>query len=326
MRKVLGLALRVALVLGGLAYAFWGVDLDALGKSLAAYDVVYIALATLAMLGANWVASWKTITLSGGRAGARTAFESYMLGVGLNCVFPAKLGEIGKIYYLRLKAGIPLAEGFAISFWDNLTQISVYFFVFLCVVGTSGFGAVSVSLILLLMALWVFLLAAMKRLELVEAVIRLVPLAWFRARLRSVVLPLFTNIRFRGLLQQLLVSALACLVVFLCVLSALYAANIRLTLSQSALVFCASTLSCIIPSSPAAIGVFEASVIAALTFCNVGKQEALASAMLLHAIFVIPQVAGGAVILLRGRISIRELMAGREQHASAGQNPGERPA
>jgi glycosyltransferase 2 family protein len=64
-------------------------------------------------------------------------------------------------------------------------------------------------------------------------------------------------------------------------------------------------LAMIVPSSPAAVGVFEAAVVVALRAYDVPKPEALSYALVLHALNFLPYIAAGFVVLHLHSLSLR---------------------
>lgn len=68
----------------------------------------------------------------------------------------------------------------------------------------------------------------------------------------------------------------------------------------------ATGLSMIIPSSPGAVGVFEAAVLVALNAYGVPKGDALSYALVLHAVNFFPYVIIGAVLLRSHTVSLRQ--------------------
>jgi uncharacterized membrane protein YbhN (UPF0104 family) len=72
-----------------------------------------------------------------------------------------------------------------------------------------------------------------------------------------------------------------------------------------ALVFVAVGLSLVLPSSTAALGVFEAATIVALDPYGVPKADALSYALVLHAVNFFPYVVAGAVVLQAQALSLR---------------------
>jgi len=64
----------------------------------------------------------------------------------------------------------------------------------------------------------------------------------------------------------------------------------------------AINLAMVLPSSPAAVGVFEAATLVALSAYDVPKSEALSAAVVLHLVNLVPYlVAGGIVLHLQTR-------------------------
>jgi uncharacterized membrane protein YbhN (UPF0104 family) len=75
------------------------------------------------------------------------------------------------------------------------------------------------------------------------------------------------------------------------------------------LVIMAIALSMILPSSPAAVGVFEAATLVALKAYGVPKSGALSYALVLHAVNFVPYVVAGAVVLQGHALSLRRRVA-----------------
>jgi uncharacterized protein (TIRG00374 family) len=67
----------------------------------------------------------------------------------------------------------------------------------------------------------------------------------------------------------------------------------------------AINLALILPSSPAAVGVFEAATIVALSAYGVSTSEALPVALVLHLLNLVPYLAAGAVVLRGSQLSTR---------------------
>ncbi len=68
------------------------------------------------------------------------------------------------------------------------------------------------------------------------------------------------------------------------------------------LVVVATNLVLVLPSSPAALGTFEAAVVLALAAYDVGREQALSFALVLHALNALPYVPlGYAALALHSR-------------------------
>ena len=66
-----------------------------------------------------------------------------------------------------------------------------------------------------------------------------------------------------------------------------------------------------VPSSPGALGVFEAVVVLSLGWFAVGKEAALAAALLMHAGQYVPTTLAAVMILARAHIRPAELRVSR---------------
>ena len=71
------------------------------------------------------------------------------------------------------------------------------------------------------------------------------------------------------------------------------------------LVIVAIGLSMILPSSPAAVGVFEAATLVALNAYGVPKSAGLSYALVLHAVNFFPYIAAGLIVLQTHALSMR---------------------
>jgi uncharacterized protein (TIRG00374 family) len=112
----------------------------------------------------------------------------------------------------------------------------------------------------------------------------------------------------RGLagLRDLRLAALACVLsalnlmaLALSVWFVMEGFDLRLPLVAAMLVVVAVNLVQILPSSPAALGVFEAATIVALSVYDIDNAEALSYAIVLHAVNVLPFIAVGLVLVRR---------------------------
>ncbi len=138
------------------------------------------------------------------------------------------------------------------------------------------------------------------------------PLAWLPFVTPEMVEALGDGVG-RGLagLRDLRLVALACalsalnlLALSLSVWFVMEGFDLRLPVVAAMLVVVATNLVQILPSSPAALGVFEAATLIALRVYDVEDAEALSYAIVLHAVHVLPFIAVG-LVLLRGTFRSR---------------------
>jgi uncharacterized protein (TIRG00374 family) len=85
--------------------------------------------------------------------------------------------------------------------------------------------------------------------------------------------------------------------------------NLRLSPLAGGLVIVAIGLAMILPSSPAAVGVFEAATLVALQAYGVPKSSALSYALVLHAVNFFPYIVAGLVVLRTHTLGLRKKAA-----------------
>lgn len=238
--------------------------------------------------------------------------EATLIGQFFNNVLPARAGELARVVALNLRAGTSRAETLSTVVVER--AFDVLALLVLLFVGLPWFPdvtwlraaawlAVGLALALALTAVVLalygerplrFLLRPLARLPFLSA--QRVELAALNltkglAGLRRTHLGLGA---FALTVVSWLVLALSFWLVLLCF-------DLGLSPGAGLLVVIATGLSLVLPSGPAALGVFEAATIVALGAYGVSESRAFSYALVLHAVTVVPFIVAGAVILnLRG--------------------------
>jgi uncharacterized membrane protein YbhN (UPF0104 family) len=86
--------------------------------------------------------------------------------------------------------------------------------------------------------------------------------------------------------------------------------NLGLSPLAGGLVIVAIGLAMILPSSPAAVGVFEAATLVALQAYGIPKSQGLSYALVLHAVNFFPYIVAGLVVLRMHTLGLRKKAAG----------------
>jgi uncharacterized protein (TIRG00374 family) len=94
--------------------------------------------------------------------------------------------------------------------------------------------------------------------------------------------------------------------------------DLGLSPAAGLLVLIATSLSLILPSGPAAVGVFEAAAIVALRAYDVPQSQALSYALVVHALTVLPFVAAGLVVLNFHRGALKGAFGGNRGVSGGG--------
>jgi glycosyltransferase 2 family protein len=257
---------------------------------------------------------WRSLFLPSSRPPFRETLAALLVAYFFNNLLPLRPGEVARVLWLRRYADTSAAEsGVTVIVeraYDILALLLLLFVVAPFLPEVSWLDAAAV-----LAAVFAVLLAAA---IVVVAVWRERPVLW-AARLASRVLPVAPErldeiarnaaLGLAGLHRPRIAAA-----VFgwtLLSWAALAGSNAALlagfdfglstedVLLAGLLVAIATNLAMVLPSSPGALGVFEAATVVALGAFGVDDSEALSYALVLHALNLLPYLALGAIVLRR---------------------------
>ena len=236
--------------------------------------------------------------------------RALLVGTFFNTVLPARPGEALRVVTLHQETGTPRSVALGTAVTERIYDIVVLLVVFFVAVPwlphvtwvrRAGIfaGIVSVSL--------VAALAILVRWNIRPLVWALRPLARFRAfpveRVEALAAELVTGLdavrKLRLALPALAASFAAILVVGCSFWLVTFAFHLHLPFGAGLLVMVATSLAMVIPSSPAAVGVFEAATLVALKPFGVSHAPGLSYAVCLHALNAIPFLVFGLAILPR---------------------------
>jgi glycosyltransferase AglD len=294
--RVLGLAVVVALA----AYAARELDLKKVAAAFVGVRPVWLVLAMIANVGALWAQSLRWVALTrpvAPTATRRDAFRALVAGFALGLVMPARAADIARFHLLSRRSGSSRTALAATVLLDHVV------------------GAATLMAWLGVFSLFAPLPEWMRRAVQVSVVVAgasAVVLFALRPRpgapvpthgVRLFVSKLRSGLTALGQPRQLGWSTLAgfagwALEVAIAVLT-LAAFDLPTGVEVGVLVMLASSLSSAISISPGNAGVFEVSVVLALSGFGVSSEAALAYAVAYHAAHLVPVALIGGVIVVR---------------------------
>jgi uncharacterized protein (TIRG00374 family) len=291
--------------------AFRDVDLDALGAALRNQDYLYL-LPSGAVLAAGVVlraVRWQLLFEPGARPRLSHVINALMIGLLFNTVLPARAGEVARVQVLGRRAGISRAQVLGTVVLERAFDVLVLVGLLVIaapflppvdwLIAAAALGAVA-GVALVVAALLV------RRYGVRAARVLLRPVGWLpgvdAARVDRMAGSFVTGLA--GITaSRLTVTAIAATAASWLVLAAstwllLLGTDLDAGFGMALLVLIATNLVLVLPSSPAALGTFEAAVVVALAAFDVGRAEALSFALVLHALNAFPYVALGYVALV----------------------------
>jgi uncharacterized protein (TIRG00374 family) len=304
-------------VTAGCTYlAVRGVALDDARAALAASDLRWLVPASVVLAFALWlrIVRWWVLFDPSSRPPLRAVGHAAFVGYFFNNILPARAGEAARVIALYGKARTPRAETIGTVVIERVFDLlALLVLLFACypllpriswLKTAALLGIILVAGVLVLVAVLVryderavrWLLSPLRRLpgagasERVEQAVGnatrgLVALREPRVALRGMALTLASWVVL-GFSFWILTAAL----------------HLDVPVVAGMLVVVAINLSLVLPSSPAALGVFEAATIVALRAFDVPQAEALSYALVLHLLNLVPFLVIGAALLGPGAL------------------------
>jgi uncharacterized protein (TIRG00374 family) len=307
-KKAASLFVRLALVGGCLVYAFWGLNFSELWDAITRFDDVALFWTVLFSFVGYGVMALRLNFLSGFCAGNWVCFKAFLMSMAVNNIVPAKLGELAKAFYLRRECRFSLSRSITMVFWERFFDLNAILAMGLVVAFHFNLKMAFVPLAAAVGGIWVGLWVVRQYPDFVGRIIEKLPsnrLAEFLAELKLQVLHGVTP----GFMTLLGLYTLVCWILYAgsTFLVLLWVADLPLTFGQAAAVFVISSLGMAMPSSPGALGVFEAAVVFSLGLFSVDRAQALATGLVLHMVQYIPVTVAGLLVLAKSGLKLSKI-------------------
>jgi uncharacterized protein (TIRG00374 family) len=278
------------------------------------YRLLFLPLIFVAIAVTGCSYRWSIV--AGEKVKPSQTFPALMIGLFVNNVLPARIGELARGYVLSRKTGLSfaycLSTVLADRFFDLTGLLAITFLFF---PSHSLPPAVSRSIYLLvgLLVVCIILMIVLSRKKLAGII---------AGRLHRIQRPFFSGIAKRVLEIQenlnrinspLNLSGLTLLsmINWLSMSTALYfiALSVGVTISYKYVPFVCALLNMglTIPSSPGYIGVYQFLLVYLLSIFDVPKSEAFTVSILFHASWYIPYNVLGAILAVKEHVKLREI-------------------
>jgi hypothetical protein len=290
--------------------ALRGIDLRGAWHALRSSDYLWLlpALAAFAFATLARALRWRSLFAPRRRPALGAVANAMMVGYLYNNILPARAGEVARVLVLRNRAGTQSAEilGTVVleRLYDVLGILVIFFAASPWLPSVSWLGAAALAAVILALAIAAAALALAiygeRPLRLILRPLRRLGL-FSGERLERIVTELtegLSGLRHRGV--ALVAFAWTILAWLLSALSAYFvsvAFGLHLSPACGILVTVAIGVGMILPSPPAAVGVFEGATLIALSAYSLPHSVALPYALVLHLVNFLPFIAVGAGLL-----------------------------
>lgn len=263
---------------------------------------------------------WQLLFIRDTRPPFRMVTSALLVGLFLNNILPARAGEAARILVLNQRAGTSRVEAIGTVVLERALDVLCLFLLLFAIVPwlppitwlrPAVVLALALTALLALVA-WVLVRWGDKPLRAAfRPLTRLGLVGATRADRAGVNLAQgLAGLRDpRMLAIGVLLTTLSWLCLGLSMWFILRGFDLGLPFTAGILVAIAVNLGMILPSSPAAVGVFEAAVLVALSAYGVPKEQALGYALVAHVLNLVPFVVVGLLVLHAHAVSLRRAEA-----------------
>jgi glycosyltransferase 2 family protein len=298
MKKILGLLLRLAVTGGCLAYAMWGVNFPKLFNIMSGFGVLPMLAVAACVLASVVPTGLRMVFLVEKRAGFTAGYNAVSLGLALNNILPARMGEVGKAFYLTKQGDVSMGRALEAVFWERFADLNALLALGVFAAAFMRQWTALYPLMAVVGGLWCFLALCRIKPGIAHALINVLPGERLRLVFSETLLLLKDKLSagFLGKLGGYTLLAWACyLAVY--VLAIRWAIGLDLSLWQIATAFAVATMGFAIPAAPGGMGVYEAAFVLAMSWFGVGREEAFAVGFTLHMIQYVPMTAYGLGVM-----------------------------
>ena len=320
MNRSIKFILGVLISVIGLYYAFRQINFWELWVSIKNVNFVLIILAIFILLLSNVIRAWRWQILVKpiNDVSFEPAFSSIMIGYFGNSVLPFRMGEFLRAYVVADKTSLTASTAFGTIVIERILDFIGLSAVILLIMTvyplkTIG-GSIIIGVIVLSLTafIFIFLFSGFKSTLLVK--IEKLSLLRF-GLLRKILLFIknildgATTIRATNKLGIILLYTLIIWIMYYCsTYLATIATGIELEWFGFGVLLISTTLAISIPAAPGYVGTYHAAAVYILTnLFNVGRLDAQAAAIILHAVGTIPIVIIGAGYFLNSSVNFKNI-------------------
>lgn len=299
---------RISIVAACIIFFLLQVDLRSFYRELVRLPLFPLLVMELIFLCCLLPLGQRLKYLLNGSVSLKQSFEAVLFCQGINAMAPTRLGEIAKAIYLHREGGMTMSRAVEAIFWERWTDVNFLLLTLCLVVVLFGVPAGLPILLAVVCVVWGGVFVIKARPAWGRRIIGLLPPGkvhgFFEEGLELLIVRM-SSFPFAGLVLLTALGWICGLVFNGLVLN--WAIGLDLTMLQVLAVFAAGVVGVAIPGAPGGLGVYEAAVMGALLWAGVPEGQALASALVLHLLQLLPTAVGALILMSVKRLRFVDL-------------------
>ena len=320
MNRIIKFILGVLISVIGLYYAFRQINFWELWISIKNVNFILVILAIVILLLSNVIRAWRWQILVKPikDVSFEPAFSSIMIGYFGNSVLPFRMGEFLRAYVVADKTSLTASTAFGTIVIERILDFIGLSIVILLIMTvyplTSVGGSIIIGVIVLSLTAFIFffLFGGFKS----SLLVKIEKSSLLRIGLLHKILLFIKNfldgattIRATNKLGIILLYTLIIWIMYYCsTYLATIATGIELEWFGFGVLLISTTLAISIPAAPGYVGTYHAAAVYILTnLFDVGRSNAQAAAIILHAVGTIPIVIIGAGYFLNSSVNFKDI-------------------
>lgn len=308
MAKLINFFLRLSLAGACLVYVFWNIDYSILIQTISTMAPEGLAI-VFVMIVMNFLAMGSRIRfIAKGNVSYRSSFNAAVIGLGVNNILPAKAGEIAKALYLKKESNLSLGHTLGFVFWERFSDFNILVLCALFSAAINKVGNIIWPVTLSIFLFWCGLFVLWYIPDFGSRLVSIIPYAPLKNFVQTLIRQLKDNMSISFFIQLAFFSLVVWVLYFLQYFFLLkQAAELDLNAFQIFTVFIIAAGGMALPTTPGAVGVYEAFMVAGLGFFGIEKEMALAIGLVYHVLLFGPSTIYAILILIQKGLTLKEV-------------------
>ncbi|NQY23202.1 MAG: flippase-like domain-containing protein [Campylobacteraceae bacterium] len=270
-----------------LFYLTFNIDIDLLLESLFMYSfdaIIYVVIITIVSF---FILSYRWQILSLSNISFYNSYKVNLLAMAINQILPIRAGDLYKPTYLRKNYSIETHKSISSIVLERSLDLSIISFISLIVLFGSIFLEKTYFLFSMIIFLFIGIFIFIKYIKDIIKVLKKIK----NKRIKKALLQIIINI-YKTSYEVLIMGIISTILLYMFYVLSLYGfiyffTNFDLSFFEVMIVFIISALGMSLPTTPAGIGVYEASIVFILGYFGINNEEALSFAIVYHLLQII---------------------------------------